>query len=61
VVTDSWIKPCSRWLAIEKNTGRWAIQRFSYKEGKSAREESKKFEVAPKSMSADTGSGRPGI
>src|SRR5882672_10561796 len=31
------------------------------KRGESAREESKKFEVAPESMSADTGSGRPGI
>src|SRR5882672_11963309 len=30
------------------------------KRGELAREESKKFEVAPESMSADTGSGRPG-
>src|SRR5467141_800540 len=31
------------------------------KRGELAREESKKFEVAPESMSADTGSERPGI
>jgi len=31
------------------------------KSSKVAREESKKFEVAPESMSTDTGSERPGI
>jgi len=35
------------------------IQRFQYKGGEVARDKSKKFEVAPKSMSADTGSERP--
>jgi len=53
-------KPGSHRLAIEEAQCDWAIQGFQYKSGKVARDKSKKFEVAPESISADTGSERPG-
>ena len=54
-------KPSHHWLAIEEAQCDQAIQRFQYKFSEVARDESKKFEVAPESMSADTGSERPRI
>src|SRR5882724_4818451 len=60
ILTDSWINlavaglPSKRHNAISQSRG------SNTKVGKAARDESKKFEVAPKSMSADTGSERPG-
>jgi len=50
-------KPCGRWLAIKKAEGNQAIQGSVTKRGESAREESKKFEVGTRGLSADTGSG----
>jgi len=60
ISTDSWINmvvtglPSKRHNAISRSRG------SSTKVGVAARDESKKFEVAPKSMSADTGSERLG-
>ena len=59
ILTDSWINlavaglPSKRHNAISRSRG------SSTKVGEVARDESKKFEVAPESMSADTGSERP--
>src|SRR5882672_649328 len=60
VVTDSWIKPAVAGLPSNRHRAMGQSKGSITKRGESAREESKKFEVAPESMSADTGSGRPG-
>src|SRR5882724_11036429 len=60
VLTDSWINPAVAGLPSKRHS---AISRFrgsNTKVGEAARDKSKKFKVAPKSMSADTGSERPG-
>ena len=54
-------KPSHHRLAIKEPQSHRAIQRFQYKVGEVARDKSKKFEVAPKLMNADTGLERPGI
>ena len=52
-------KPGGCRLAIKEAQCDRTIQGFQYKGGKVARDKSKKLEVAPESMSADTGSERP--
>src|SRR5882672_2864791 len=61
VVTDSWINPTVTGLPSKRHREMGRSKGSVTKRGELAREESKKFEVAPESMSADTGSGRPGI
>jgi len=53
-------KPSSHRLAIKEAQCDKEIQGFHYKGEEVARDESKKFEVAPESMSTDTGLERPG-
>jgi len=59
--TDSWINPAVAGLPSNRHRVRGKSKGSDMKSGKAAREESKKFEVAPESMSTDTGSERPGI
>src|SRR5882724_10377363 len=59
--TDSWINPAFAALPLKRHSVIGLSRGSNTKVGKAARDESKKFEVAPKSMSADTGSERPGI
>ena len=61
MVTGSWIKPAVAGLPLKRHRAMGQSKGSVTKRGDLAREESKKFEVAPESMSADTGSGRPGI
>ena len=61
MVTDSWIKPAVVGLPLKRHREMGWSKGSITKRGESAREESKKFEVAPESMSANTGLGRPGI
>ena len=61
MVTDSWMNPAVAGLPSKMQREIRRSRGLVTKRGKSAREESKKFEVAPESMSADTGLGRPGI
>jgi len=49
------------WLAIEEAQCDGAIQCSSTKMGKVARDNPKKFDVSPESISTDTGLGRHGI
>src|SRR5882724_5282474 len=60
ILTDSWINPVVTGLPLKRHNVIGRSRGSNTKVGKVARDESKKFEVAPKSMSADTGSGRPG-
>jgi len=53
-------KPHGRRLAIEEAQCDQAVQGSIQNGGEMARDKSKKFEVAPKSISAETGLGRPG-
>ena len=59
--TDSWMSPAEAGLPSNRHRVRGKSKGSYTKRGKAAREESKKFEVAPESMSTDTGSVRPGI
>ena len=59
--TDSWIKPAVAGLPSKRNRARGRSKGSNKKSGKAARDESKKFEVAPESISTDTGLERPGI
>src|SRR5882724_872125 len=59
--TDSWINPAVTHLPSNRHRARGRSKGSDMKRGNVAREESKKFEVAPESMSTDTGSARPGI
>ena len=59
--TDSRINPTVTGLPSNRHRARRQSKGSDTKSGKVAREESKKFEVVPKSMSTDTGSERPGI
>jgi len=59
ILTDSWINPAVAACHREAQCDR-SIQGSNTKFGMHARDESKKFEVAPESMSADTGSGDQG-
>ena len=61
MVTDSWINPAVAGLPSKRHRMMGRSKGSITKRGESAREESKKFEVAPESMSADIGSERPGI
>src|SRR5882724_9160795 len=60
IFTDSWINPAVAGLPSKRHNVIGQSRGSNTKVGKAARDESKKFEVAPKSMSADTGSERPG-
>jgi len=61
ILTDSWINPAIYGLPLKRHSATGLSNGSSTEVGKVARDESKKFEVAPESMSADTGSERPGI
>ena len=61
VVTDSWINPTVTGLPSKRHRAMGRSKCSVTKRGELAMEESKKFEVAPESISADTGLGRPGI
>jgi len=60
IFTDSWINPAVAGLPSKRHNAIGKSRGSNTKVGKAARDESKKFEVAPESMSADTGSERPG-
>src|SRR5882724_46883 len=60
ILTDSWINPAVAGLPSKRHSAISRSRGSNTKFGNAARDESKKFEVAPESMSADTGSGRPG-
>src|SRR5882724_9988280 len=60
ILTDSWINPAVAGLPSKRHSAISRSRGSNTKFGDAARDESKKFEVAPESMSADTGSGRPG-
>ena len=61
IFTDSWISPVVTGLPSKRHNAIRQSRGSNTKVGKVARDKSKKFEVAPKSMRADTGSERPGI
>ena len=61
IFTDSWIKPVVAGLPLKRHRKTGRSNGSGTKTGKESRDKSKKFDVAPESMSADTGSGRPGI
>ena len=56
IFTDSWINPAVTGLPLKRYNEIGQSRGSNTKGGKAARDESKKFEVAPKSISADTGS-----
>jgi len=60
IFTDSWINPAVAGLPSKRHSVIRQSRGSNTKGGEAARDESKKFEVASKSMSADTGSERPG-
>src|SRR5882724_9360714 len=60
ILTDSWINPAVTGLPSKRHSAIGRSRGSITKGGKVARDKSTKFEVAPESMSADTGSGRPG-
>ena len=60
ISTDPWINPAVAGLPLKRHNVIGRSRGSNTKVGKAARDKSKKFEVAPESMSADTGSGRPG-
>ena len=59
--TDSWINPAVAGLPSKRHREKGRSSGFNEKSGKVARDKSMKLEVAPKSISTDTGSERPGI
>src|SRR5882724_6319233 len=60
ILTDSWINLAVAGLPSKRHNVIGRSRGSNTKVGEVARDKSKKFEVAPESMSADTGSGRPG-
>jgi len=60
IFTDSWINPAVAGLPSKRHSAIRKSRGYITKGGNVARDEPKKFEVAPESMSADTGSERPG-
>src|SRR5882724_7073520 len=60
VFTDSWINPAIAGLPSKRHNVIGKSRGSNTNGGKAARDKSKKFEVAPKSISADTGSEEPG-
>ena len=60
IFTDSWINPAVTGLPSKRHRAIGRSRGSNTKVGEVARDKSKKFEVAPESMSADTGSERPG-
>ena len=59
--TDSWINPAVTGLPSKRHSAMGQSNGSGKKLGKETRDESKKFHVAPESISADTGLQRPGI
>ena len=59
IFTDSWINPAVAGLMLKRHSVIRRSRGSNTKGGEAARDESKKFEVAPKSISADTGLERP--
>src|SRR5882724_2009620 len=55
VLTDSWINPAVTSLPLKRHSVIGRSRGSSTTGGEEARDESKKFKVAPKSMSVDTG------
>ena len=60
ILTDSWINLAVAGLPSKRHNIIGRSRGSNTKVGEVARDKSKKFEVAPESMSADTGSERPG-
>src|SRR5882724_8662281 len=60
IFTDSWINPAVAGLLSKRHNVIRRSRGSNTKVGEVARDESKKFKVAPKSMGSDTGSERPG-
>src|SRR5882724_10164752 len=60
IFTDSWINPADAGFPSKRHSVIGKSRGSNTKGGEAARDESKKFEVAPELMSADTGSERPG-
>jgi len=60
IFTDSWINPVVTGLPSNRHSAIGKSRGSNTKVGEAARDESKKFKVAPKLMSADTGLERPG-
>jgi len=60
IFTDSWINPVVTGLPLKRHNVISQSRGSDTKGGEAARDESKKFKVAPKLIKADTGSGRPG-
>ena len=60
IFTDSWINPAVAGLPSNRHSVIGQSRGSNTKGGEAARDESNKFEVAPKSMRADTGLERPG-
>ena len=58
--TNSWINPEVTGLPSKRHDAIRQSRGSNTKDGEAARDVSKKFEVAPESIKADTGSGRPG-
>ena len=60
IFTDSWINPAVTGLLLKRHSVIRRSRGSNTKGGEVARDESKKFEVAPELISADTGSEQPG-
>jgi len=60
ILTDSWINPAVAGLPLKRHSAISRSRGSNTTVGEVARDKFKKFEVAPESMSADTGSERPG-
>jgi len=59
--TDSWINLVVTGLPLKRHSAMGRCNGSSIKIGKEARDKSKKFDIAPELMSADTVLGRPRI
>ena len=60
IFTDSWINPAVTGLPSKRHSAIRQSRGSNTKGGKAVRDKSEKFEVAPKTMSVDTGLKRPG-
>src|SRR5882724_11087930 len=60
IFTDSWISPVVTGLPSKRHNAIRQSRGSNTKVGKVARDKSKKFEIAPELIKADTGLGRPG-
>src|SRR5882724_10834205 len=60
IFTNSWINPAVAGLPSKRHSAIGRSRGYNTNGGEAARDESKKLEVAPELIKADTGSGRPG-